>query len=286
MTTPVRTCMIRITRLAAGVSLVASAAACAAGRGPGPTPVRVMVYNIHAGKDAAGVDNLERVAELVRRTAADIVLLQEVDRGTQRSSGVDQPAVLARRTGLHVSFGKSLAYQGGDYGIAILSRWPIVAQHTLPLVIDPPQVRSGGSYEPRVALRTTVTTPMGQLTILNTHLDASREDRWRRQEIARLLSIADSTPGVLLIGGDLNSTPESEVQQTVQSRGLRDAWAICARARDDGLTYPADSSVKRIDYLYFRGTTSCTSAEVLVTEASDHRPLIVDVVLERQPNRK
>jgi endonuclease/exonuclease/phosphatase family metal-dependent hydrolase len=56
---------------------------------------RVLVYNIHAGKDAAGIDNLTRVAELVRSTKADIVLLQEVDKGTRRSGNVDQPAVLA-----------------------------------------------------------------------------------------------------------------------------------------------------------------------------------------------
>jgi endonuclease/exonuclease/phosphatase family metal-dependent hydrolase len=274
---------ISVIRLAASVLLLGlGAESCAARRATSATPVRVMVYNIHAGKDAAGVDNLERVAELIRRTSADIVLLQEVDRGTRRSSGVDQPAVLAQRTGLHVSFGKSLAYQGGDYGIAVLSRWPIVAQNTLPLVLDPPQERAGGSYEPRVALRATVTTPMGELTIINTHLDASREDRWRRQEIARVLTIADSARGVLIVGGDFNSTPESEVQQTVHARGLRDAWPACARAGDVGLTYPADSSVKRIDYVFLRGTTSCTHAEVVATQASDHRPLIVDVILRRQ----
>src|SRR5687768_7250738 len=210
-------------------------ASCATGRAPSPSPpIRVMVYNIHAGKDAAGADNLERVADLIRRSQADVVLLQEVDRGTQRSAGVDQPVVLAQRTGLHVAFGKSLAYQGGDYGIAILSRWPIIAQTTIPLKVDPPQERAGGSYEPRVALRAILKSPAGEVTIVNTHLDASREDRWRRQEIANILAIADSTRGVLLLGGDFNSTPESDVQQSVRSRGLRDAWPTCARGGGDG----------------------------------------------------
>lgn len=283
MALPLRLRTISVIRLSASVLLLwFSAESCAARRATGTTSVRFMVYNIHAGKDAAGVDNLERVAELIRRTSADIVLLQEVDRGTRRSSGVDQPAVLARRTGLHVSFGKSLAYQGGDYGIAILSRWPIVAQNALPLVLDPPQERAGGSYEPRVALLATVITPLGELTIINTHLDASRDDRWRRQEIARVLTIADSARGVMIIGGDFNSTPESEVQQTVRARGLRDAWLACARTGDDGLTYPADSAVKRIDYLFLHGMTSCTRAEVVAMQASDHRPLVVDVIMRRQ----
>src|SRR5512134_1303930 len=57
---------------------------------------RVLVYNMHAGKDAAGVDNLTRIASLVDSVSADIVLLQEVDRNTTRSGRVDQPAMLAR----------------------------------------------------------------------------------------------------------------------------------------------------------------------------------------------
>src|SRR5205085_9000055 len=87
------------------------------------TLLHVLVYNIHAGKDAKGVDSLERVAALVKETAADVVLLQEVDRNTTRSGNVDQVATLTHLTGLYGEFGKSLDYQGGDYGIAILSRW-------------------------------------------------------------------------------------------------------------------------------------------------------------------
>jgi len=263
------------------VLLTLGAESCAARPASSIAPIRVMVYNIHAGKDAAGLDNLDRVAELIRATSADIVLLQEVDRGTRRSAGVDQPAVLARRTRLHVAFGKSLDYQGGDYGIAVLSRWPIADRHTVHLPVDPPQGRAGGSYEPRVALRVSIASPAGALEVINTHLDPSREDGWRRQEIATVLAIADSARGVVIFGGDLNSTPESAVQQTVRARGLVDAWLACGRAGDDGLTYPADSSVKRIDYLYLSGRTGCTRAEVIATKASDHRPLIVDVLVPR-----
>jgi endonuclease/exonuclease/phosphatase family metal-dependent hydrolase len=256
--------------------LLVALAACAS-RPTGDTGViRVMVYNIHAGKDAAGVDNLERVAALMRRTAADVVLLQEVDRGTARSGVVDQAGVLARRTGLRMAFGRSLVYQGGDYGIAVLSRWPITAQRTVPLPVDPPQERSGSSHEPRVALHATIASPMGTLSVINTHIDASRDDRWRRQEIATVLALVDSTSGLLLIGGDLNSTPDSEIQEVVRSRGLRDAWHTCG-SDNPGFTYPADSAVKRIDYLYFRADMSCSRADVLRNEASDHRPLIVDV---------
>jgi endonuclease/exonuclease/phosphatase family metal-dependent hydrolase len=262
--------------------VLAALVGCAARPGAPATDLRVMVYNIHAGKDASGVDNLERVSQLIRNTSADIVLLQEVDRGTQRSGGVDQPAVLSRLTGLHVAFGRSLFYQGGDYGIAILSRWPITSQRTIPLPVNPPQERSGSSYEPRAVLEVRVASPAGELTVLNTHIDASRDDRWRRQEIVTVLAVADSARGALLMGGDLNSTPDSDIQQAVRARGLSDAWLVCGHGGEaPGFTYPADSGVKRIDYLYFRAGTGCSRAEVVATRASDHRPLLVHVTLQR-----
>lgn len=240
-------------------------------------PLRVLVYNMHAGKDAAGADNLERVAALIGSTRADLVLLQEVDRGTRRSGNVDQLATLERLTGLRGAFGKSLDYQGGHYGIAVLSRWPIAAHETVPLHVEPPQTRAGGSVEPRVALFADVAMPGGTITIVNTHLDHHPDDAWRRQEVARLLeTIGARARKPLLIGGDFNSTPESAVQQTLRDAGLKDAWTICGRGAE--LTYPANVPVKRIDYLFLTGSARCSEARVIDTDASDHRPVLIDVV--------
>ena len=248
--------------------------------------VRVMVYNIHAGKDAAGVDNLDAVAALVRETGTDIALLQEVDSVTRRSRNVDQPAALASRTGFHVAFGSALDYDGGEYGVAILSRWPIRSDTLIHLPVDPPQLRSGGSREPRGALRADIATPWGNLTVLNTHLDASGPDTWRRQEVRTLIELARAArsrnPDVI-VGGDMNSTPESAVQQEVAAASLRDAFAECGRGT--GLTFPADSAVKRIDYLYLADGIPCVGAEVRQTRVSDHLPLIVDIILGAKPKR-
>ncbi len=244
---------------------------------PNLREIRVLVYNVHAGKDAAGVDNLPRVADLVRQTGADVVLLQEVDRGTRRSGQVDQPDVLARRTSFAVAFGKTLDYDGGEYGIAVLSRWPIAQQALMRLPVEPPQRRAGGSYEPRGVQRVIVRAPRGQMALVNTHLDASREDYYRRQEARTVLAVARDAGSLVLVGGDFNSTPDSEVQTEVRQGGLRDAWLECGRG--DGFTYPADTPTKRIDYLYLTGTTTCSRAEVLETTASDHRPLLVTVRL-------
>ena len=244
--------------------------------------VRVVVYNMHAGKDAAGVDNLQRIVDFVRDARADVVLLQEVDQGTRRSGGVDQPAVLAQRGGFHVAFGSALDYDGGKYGVATLSRWPITFDTLYRLPVDPPQERAGGSREPRGMLRADIASPFGSLIVFNTHIDASRDDTWRRQEAAVIVSTvtaARATRRLVFLGGDMNSTPESAVQDMVRSAGLRDAFAECGRG--NGLTFPSDSAVKRIDYLYLSAMARCARAEVVATRASDHRPLVVDVLLPR-----
>ena len=259
--------------------IAAVSVGCTSRQASGDKVAHVLVYNMHAGKDAAGVDNLERIAKLVDSVRADIVLLQEVDKNTQRSGRVDQPAILSKLTGFNAAFGKSLDYQGGDYGIAILSRWPIASDTTIRLPVDPPQQRSGGLYEPRTALRVIINAPGGPIAFVNTHLDPLGDDHWRKQEIRTVLSIVDALRqrGIpTFAGGDFNSTPESSTQTTVREAGLRDSWTTCGTG--PGLTYPADSSVKRIDYLFLTGSATCRGAQVVNTQASDHRPLLVTIL--------
>jgi endonuclease/exonuclease/phosphatase family metal-dependent hydrolase len=249
----------------------------------------VLVWNVHAGADASGIDNLARVAARIRAEGADVVLLQEMDRGVARSHRVDQPATLARLTGLHAAFGKSLDYQGGEYGVAVLSRWPIAASATVPLLVTPPQPRSGGATTPRVALVARIAAPAGvggTLVVVNSHIDASRDDRWRRQEAALIAAIADSLVrlghATVLVGGDMNSEPASAAQAALTTGVLRDAWTTCGAATDDRapLTYPARAPIKRIDYLYLTPGVGCRGVRVLADTASDHRAVVVDVTRE------
>ena len=262
-------------KLALPLALLLGTTACALRTEPAvePRPLRVLVYNVHAGKDAAGTDNLERVAELVRQTGAELVLLQELDRGTQRSGRVDQPARLAALTGMHAAFGKTLSYQGGEYGVALLSRWPVSAD-TL-LLLDPPEVRADPAFEPRGVLRARIVRPGAALYALSTHLDASREDAHRRREVAALLEVAGRlrrSGATVLLGGDFNATPESAVIAEVLRAGWRDAWTECGRG--EGFTFPAGAPVKRIDYLFLPPGTGCRTAEVVGGEVSDHRGVL------------
>lgn len=240
----------------------------------------MLVYNIRAGKDLAGRDNLPRVAELVRSTGADLVLLQEVDRNTRRSGPADQPATLARLTGYSVAFGRTIGFQGGDYGVALLSRWPIRRDTLILLEVAAPPGQAVGDREQRGVLLAEVAAPGGPLAVLNTHLDASADDGWRVQEVATVLRVARSEElsGMpLLLGGDFNARPESAVHASLRAAGFRDAWEGCGEG--DGLTFPSGVPSRRIDYLYLTGETRCLAATVPSGEASDHRPLRVRVRL-------
>jgi endonuclease/exonuclease/phosphatase family metal-dependent hydrolase len=258
--------------------LAALLAACAglAPHARGGRDVTVLVFNIHAGKDTARQNNLARVAELVRGTGADLVLLQEVDRNTERSGPQDQPAELARLTGYSVAFGRTISFQGGDYGIALLSRWPIQRDTLIPLTVTAPPGRTAEGREQRGVLLARVAAPGGPLAVLNTHLDHTGDDVWRVQEIARVLRAAatvDARQVPVLVGGDLNALPESPVHEQLRAAGFRDVWPECGTG--DAMTFPAGAPVRRIDYLYVAGAVRCVEARVLPSDASDHRPLLV-----------
>jgi endonuclease/exonuclease/phosphatase family metal-dependent hydrolase len=258
-----------------GLAILLILAASGPLHGSRPT-VRILVLNLHAGKDAGGQSNLDGVARLVKSTAADLVLLQEVDRGTNRSGRVDQVEVLQKNTKYDAAFGASLLhYDGGEYGIALLSRGGIGYRSTIPLPVTPTQTRAGASHEPRVALLVLAEVHGDNWRVLNTHLDPL-DAQARAQEVAHMIETitlqrAESIPFV--VGGDFNSTPDDPVQQTLKRAGLRDAWTECGQG--DGFTYPADAPVKRIDYLFLTGDLHCSAARVIDTRISDHRPVLV-----------
>ena len=264
--------------LASAALLALCLNACASAGVRTGEPLRVLVYNIHAGKDAAGTANLDRVAEIVRSSRADIVMLQEVDNRTRRSGGVDQLSRLRELTGFHGVFGKTIDYDEGEYGIAILSRWPIMASRMIQLPVEITDSAARSRYEARGALIVKIADPSGEIRFIDTHLDASRTDSNRVQQADALIFFANAQrdSGFTLLGGDLNSEPTSRVADLLTSNGWKDLYKSCGQG--SGFSFPADKPVKRIDYLFVKGSGSCRTAAVLDTQASDHRPVLFEVV--------
>jgi endonuclease/exonuclease/phosphatase family metal-dependent hydrolase len=261
--------------VALGATLLAGCAL--PGRTSGAS-ARALVLNIHAGKDAAAVDNLERVADLIRASHADIVLLQEVDNATRRSGRVDQVARLRSLTGFHGVFGKAIDYDGGEYGLGILSRWPIQvsSMRMLPAVVADSAMRA--RYEARGALIARINSPWGPLRVVDTHLDATRNDSIRVQQTGALLVLANTErdSGYTVIGGDLNSEPNGIVVRMLAESGWRDLFQSCGS--EQSFSFPAKAPVKRIDYLLASSDIRCRSARVIDSQASDHRPVFFEII--------
>jgi len=90
-----------------------------------PLVLRVMTYNIHVGVGMDQKLDLERIADVINHERPDLVGLQEVDRGVRRTQGVDEIGELSKLTRMNYAFAHNLDYQGGEYGVAVLSRFPI-----------------------------------------------------------------------------------------------------------------------------------------------------------------
>ena len=155
-------------------SIVGVASRASADDGP---EIRVLCYNIHYGQGTDGRYDLERLARVIKETKPDLVALQEVDVGVKRSGRVHEAQRLGELTGMSVRFGPTQHYEGGLYGNAVLTRWPItnVVIHPLPYTESTPE---RVTY-PRGAIAVTVRTEDGtSLRFISTHFQHNvAEDR-------------------------------------------------------------------------------------------------------------
>lgn len=234
----------------------------------------VLSFNIHHAAGTDGMFDLDRLAAEIRRTHADVVGLQEVDRHYgERSGWTDEPAELAKRLRMHVVFGANLDLEPPapgaprrQYGTAILSRYPIVSwTNTLLPKGDPAEEQRG--------LLSAVLSVHGRtVRFMTTHFqhdsDASRE--LQAAEVA--VAVRASREPVALTG-DLNAPP-AQPEVTTLTALLADAFASAGQG--DGFTHPADAPTARIDYVLGLRPVTCT---VPATASSDHRPVLARLVI-------
>lgn len=231
--------------------------------------LRVVSYNIKHGRGNDNVVNLERTAGVLRALRPDIVGLQEVDELATRSGGIRQAERLGQWLGLHHAFGRFMDFQGGAYGMAILTRHPIVA--TTP-------VRLPDGNEPRIALSVETRLPdRRRLTIVNVHFDWVRDDRFRFAQAEALAAYLDglTTPYILL--GDFNDVPESRTLALFKARA-----AEARKPHTDRFTFSSTTPTREIDFIFAAPAAAWRTREVRVIDervASDHRPVVA--VLER-----
>lgn len=234
--------------------------------------IRVMCYNIHHGEGIDQKLDLERIAKLITDAKADIVGLQEVDRGTERTGKRDLPAELARLTGMTVRFDKNIPHEGGEYGNAVLTKFPIKrAKNT--------HLKSFAQGEQRGVQQLVLDVRGREVLFMNTHLDARRDPAEREHsaiELQQIVATAGTMPVILV--GDFNAAPNATSIVKVREF-LTDSWPLVNQ--DPGFTIPVRKPSRRIDYIFItKSTVEPLKMEVLQSEASDHLPIVAELRLK------
>ena len=231
--------------------------------------IRVMTYNIHVGVGMDKKLDLARIAGVINQQHPDLVGLQEVDRGVERTQRIDEISELAKLTKMEYAFAFNLKYQGGQYGVAILSKFPILAtDHHLYLNTREAERRGFIRAEVRIGGRL--------INFVTTHLDYQYEDG-RVYETQQLLAAMKDVKGPLIVVGDFNDVPTGQAYKLMRD-SFDDAWSA-TRPNDEGFSYPTDKPAKRIDYIFMRQADGIKAKRAGIPEtlASDHVPVVADL---------
>lgn len=239
--------------------------------------LRLLTYNIHRAIGVDGKFNLERVVEILRHHDADVVLLQEVDRGVPRSNHLDLASALSRALQYQYrAVGMNVTLKKGRYGNATLTRFPIGRQRNIDLTV--------GRRKRRGAQHTRLHVPNGSepigLDVFNVHLGLSAAER--REQVDLLLSssgiarLEPQTP--CIIAGDMNDWPG------VLKRRFEPAQFGCATNHEGTRwsikSFPAYAPTSGLDKVFYRGQLRLLGAHrsrlKLARVASDHLPIIAE----------
>ena len=256
--------------------------------------VKVLTYNIYGGRNTDLKRDLDRIASVINELQPDIVALQEVDRHTRRLNGLDLVAELGRRTEMTPAFGRAMKYDGGEYGEAILSRFPIVStvNHSLPTVPLVEEDEAKQEVEPRAALALKLRFPDSEqeFVFIGTHLDHLRDPANRNVQAVAVKELPEAYQGIpAILAGDLNAQPDSDAIGTI-SEVWTDTWP------SKGPQGTNSRRNRRIDYIFtspspeygwrvtrtYRGIdvkTDDPAWEELLGLASDHLPVMAELEL-------
>lgn len=239
-------------------------------------PLKVMSYNMRIASPPSlnwnGTD-LAAIARVINTHKPDLVALQEVDAYTARSGkNSHQAKELARLTGMNYFFAKAVDRSEGDYGVAVLSRFPITESYGYRLPVSP-----GSEGEVRGAAVIIASTPQSPIVFVSAHFDhLSDEDR--RLQAEKLLEILEPYAEYpIIVGADLNMEPNDKVMDVI-----REKLVGCLRCP---LTFPQDNPQRTYDYILQnkRAARKFSLTKYYAIEedyASDHLPLVAVFMLK------
>ena len=231
--------------------------------------LKVMTYNIHHASPPTKTNtdiDLDAIANVIRNENPDLVALQEVDVNTGRSGAGNQAEELAKRLGMKAYFGRAIDYDGGYYGVAILSKYPMSETTVTPLPED-----ADPKAEDRVLATAKITMPGGKtIRFGSTHIDVRNKEN-RDQQVRKINEIAAKETLPFIVAGDFNSLPESTAIAELDKGFTRTCTTDC------GPTIPVTNPTRTIDYIAFtKGSPFKVVSQKVIQESypSDHLPVI------------
>jgi endonuclease/exonuclease/phosphatase family metal-dependent hydrolase len=216
--------------------------------------LRVATFNIRHGRGMDGVVDLRRTADAILRTGADVVALQEVDRLTERTGGLDEPALLEELLGMAVSFWPTLELGTGHFGIALATTAEVDARFE--------SLDNRGAGRPHGVVIATV----AGVVVLATHL--STIPLARQPELACLARLASAFDGPAVIAGDLN--------ERRRALGLL-AGIGFAGDRRRRATFPSRLPLRQIDHVLAGPGLRVERSWTVKSLCSDHLPLVAEI---------
>lgn len=263
--------------------------------------MRLATFNLLHGRSVTdGLVDPGRLTAAVSRLDADVICLQEVDRGQPRSGGLDLTRLVAQALGCvdgNWRFAPALIGEPGGvwraatdaddsdvdspaYGIGLVSRLPVRSWHLVRLSaarVRSPVVLPGSrrvawlTDEPRLGLAAVVESASGPLTVASTHL--SFVPLWNAVQLRRLVAELAGLPAPQVLLGDLNLPGPFP--------GWLSGWQPLATDK----TYPAWRPSIQIDHALGHGALPrVVSTEAPQLPLSDHRALIIEFA-DPQPGR-
>jgi endonuclease/exonuclease/phosphatase family metal-dependent hydrolase len=233
--------------------------------------LKILCYNIHHAEPPSKSDviDLNAIAKVINDHKPDLVALQEVDAFTGRSGPFNQAVELGKKTGMSAYFFKAINHDGGEYGVAILSRLPVSDTNLYPL----PRMEGKGG-EPRVLATATIELSAKEKFLFAcTHLDSQRDSVNRLLQIKAIKGLLEETEVPVVIAGDFNATPGSEVIRILDTSFTR----TCDPCE---YTIPVDNPNKAIDFVAFTPAKRFrVKRHAVVPEryASDHLPVFAEL---------
>ncbi|MGZ8571607.1 MAG: endonuclease/exonuclease/phosphatase family protein, partial [Actinomycetota bacterium] len=133
-------------------------------------------------------------------------------------------------------------------------------------------------WYPRGALVARVTAGADAIWAVSVHFGLGGAERAGQAESLTEM-VATLSGGVVIVGGDLNATPDMRATARIAAV-LRDTWSHAGDG--EGPTFPAFAPAARIDYVFLGSAGTIIGAGVGAegaSEASDHLPVAVDLGL-------